>query len=218
MSSEEEKLAAARRRMIEQDLRARGITRPDVLAAFEQIPRERFLPYSLWREAYSDHPLPIGHGQTISQPYIVALMIQELDVRPSCRVLDVGSGSGYQTALLSLLAEEVHGLERINELAETSRRTLADLGLANAQIHVSDGTLGLPEQAPLDRIICGAAAPDVPQAWMDQLADGGRIVLPVGGRDVQTLLRIEKTAGRFRRVEICGVRFVPLIGEQGWRN
>ncbi|MBN1942343.1 MAG: protein-L-isoaspartate(D-aspartate) O-methyltransferase [Phycisphaerae bacterium] len=217
MSSEEQKSAARRRDMIERHLRARGIRDPRVCQAFDRVPREAFLDEKHRAEAYADSPLPIGCGQTISQPYVVALTLQELSVQPEHRVLDVGSGSGYQTALLSYLAAEVHAVERIETLASRAMETLKRLGVTNATVHIGDGSLGLPAFAPFDRIVCGAGAPDIPNAWIEQLADGGRIVAPVGPRDVQTLLRVEKHGEHLRRVDLGGVRFVPLIGEQGWR-
>lgn len=218
MASEAEKLVSARRWMIENHLQARGVNDPRVCEAFEQAPREAFVAPEYHGEAYADHPLPIGCGQTISQPYIVGLMLQELDVQPHHRVLDVGAGSGYQSALLGRLAAEVHAIERIETLADRARRTLATLGITNVTMHVGDGTLGLPTHAPFDRILCGAAGPHVPEAWIEQLTDGGRIVMPVGLRDVQTLLRVEKHGEELRRKKLCGVRFVPLIGQQGWRT
>ncbi len=203
--------------MIAHHLRGRGISDEHLCRAFDLVPRERFVDEMYIADAYADAPLPIGHGQTISQPYIVARMLQELDVQPGQRVLDVGAGSGYQTALLSHLAKEVHAIERIEALADQATETLRQLGITNATIHVGDGSLGLPEYAPFDRIVCGAASPDVPAAWIEQLADGGKIVLPVGSMDVQTLVRVEKQGHDLRRAELCGVRFVPLIGKQGWR-
>lgn len=204
--------------MIERHLRARGVTDPRVCRAFALTPRERFLDPSQRQNAYADSPLPIGSDQTISQPYIVGLMLQELDVQPDHRVLDVGAGSGYQTALLSHLAGEVHGVERIASLAARARETLEQLGISGATIHVGDGSMGLPDHAPFDRIIGGAASPNVPDAWGEQLADGGKIVTPVGPRDVQTLVRVEKRGNQVKQTELCGVRFVPLLGEQGWRG
>lgn len=216
MDDPEEKLLSARRRMVEQHLRARNIHDERVLAAFEAVPRERFVPPRSVGEAYEDHPLPIGDGQTISQPYVVALMVQELAVRPEHRVLDVGVGSGYQTAILAKLARWVYGVERIDALAQRARRVLGELGIANVSIEVGDGSVGWPAEAPFDRIICGAACPDVPESWTDQLADGGRVVAPVGGEHVQTLVVVEKHPGRLCRRELCDVRFVKLIGREGW--
>ena len=218
MAGPEEKLLAARRRMVARHLRARDIRDERVLAAFGDVPRERFVPPQRLADAYADEPLPIGRGQTISQPYVVALMVQELACRPEHRVLDVGAGSGYQTAILARLVARVYGVERIEALADRARGVLDELGADNATIVTGDGSLGLPAEAPFDGIICGAASPDVPPSWVDQLADGGRIVVPVGGAHVQTLVIVEKLAGRARRRELCGVRFVKLIGEQGWSD
>ena len=216
MDTAQDKLLAARQRMVEDHLRPRGIHDQRVLAAFAEVPRERFLPAARNAEAYGDYPLPIGSGQTISQPYIVALMVQELLPRPHHRVLDVGAGSGYQTAILARLVGHVYAVERIEELAERARRTLADVGVENVTLTTADGTLGLPDEAPFDGIICGAAAPDVPPCWIDQVREGGRIVLPAGGRDVQSLLVLTKAARGVIRRDVCDVRFVKLIGRQGW--
>ncbi len=202
--------------MIADQLQARRITAPSVLKAFQAIDRLLFVPPEYALEAYCDCPLPIGYGQTISQPYIVALTLQELDPQPGQRVLDVGVGSGYQTALLSCMCGEVFGVERIEQLARVATETIDKLEISNVHIQVGDGSLGWPEHAPFDRIVCGAAAPDVPKAWLEQLADGGRIVMPLGNRDTQTLIRMDKIGSKLTRREICGVRFVPLIGEQGW--
>jgi len=212
----DEKLAAARRRMIDRHLRARRIDNQAVLDAFARTPRHRFVPSRYVGQAYADHPLSIGHGQTISQPYIVALMLQELDLAPDHRVLDVGAGSGYQTALLACLASQVYAVERLADLADRARATLADLGLTNVTLAVRDGTAGWAAHAPFDRIICGAAAPDLPAAWAEQLADGGRIVVPVGGAFSQTLAVYDKRGGEVFRRDVCGVRFVKLIGQDGW--
>ncbi len=216
MPLQEENLSAARRKMVERDLRGRGIGREDLLDVFARTPRERFLPESRRTEAYADRPVPIGLGQTISQPYVVALMVQELDPQPNHRILDVGAGSGYQTAILAALCEHVYAAERLNELAERAMTTLASLNVDNVTLGTMDASLGWPEEAPFDRIICGAASPDVPQAWVDQLADGGRIVVPVGGPYIQTLIAVDKEGDKVTRRKICGVRFVKLIGQQGW--
>jgi len=214
----EEKPEASKRRMIEGHLRGRGIDDERLLEAFRRIPRERFVPPSEADRAYEDHPLPIGHGQTISQPYVVALMIQELDVRGTHRVLDVGAGSGYQTAILAHLAKFVYGIERVPQLAQRAAAVLGELGVTNASVLTGDGSLGLPAHAPFDRIICGAGAPHVPEAWIEQLTEGGRILVPVGTADVQTLIAVEKTDRGVRRRSLGDVRFVRLIGEQGWRS
>lgn len=204
--------------MVDRQLRRRDITDPAVLAAFEEVPRHRFVPAARVREAYEDHPVPIGRGQTISQPYIVALMVQHLGCGRDSRVLDVGAGSGYQTAILARLAGHVYAVERIAELADRARDVLDDMGNQNVTFSTHDGSLGWPEHAPFDRIICGAAAPDVPAAWLDQLVDGGRIVAPVGGPHVQELVVVEKAGDDVRRRYVCGVRFVKLIGAEGFED
>ncbi len=202
--------------MVEQQLRKRGIDDPAVLAAFEQVPRHRFVPEDQARYAYEDRPLPIGRGQTISQPYVVAVMVQELKVSSGDSVLDVGSGSGYQTAILAHLAGHVYAIERIEELAERSMGVLASLGVANVTFRTGDGSLGWPEHAPYGGIICGAGAPDIPESWVAQLADGGRIVAPTGGAGGQTLTAVEKRDGKVTRRPLLDVRFVKLIGRDGW--
>lgn len=212
----EDKLLYARQRMVNHQLRARGIRHGAVLGAFLDIPREWFIPADLIHQAYEDQPLPIGLGQTISQPYIVALMLQELDIQPTHTVLDVGAGSGYQTALLSRLARRVCAIERLEELSEQAMAALQHLGARNVTLITGDGSLGWPENAPFDRIICGAAGPEIPSAWIDQLADGGRIVAPIGGAYEQTLVSIDKQGQKISRHDICDVRFVKLIGRAGW--
>jgi len=216
MRKREPNFAAQRQRMVRRQLRGRDITDQRVLEAMATVPREEFIPSRRHHEAYGDFPVPIGHEQTISQPYVVALMVQELGVQPHHRVLDVGAGSGYQTAILASLAQHVFAVERIVELTEGLAAALDRLGIANVTATTADGTLGWAEHAPFDRIICGAAGPEVPAAWIDQLADGGRIVMPVGDPHVQTLIAVDKCAGQAVRRDICPVRFVRLIGEQGW--
>ncbi|MBS3734742.1 MAG: protein-L-isoaspartate(D-aspartate) O-methyltransferase [Phycisphaerae bacterium] len=212
----EQRFAEMRRNMVDRQLRARGIDDPAVLTAFGDLPRHLFVPEDQRPNAYADRPLPIGRGQTISQPYIVALMVQELGVSSDDRVLDVGSGSGYQTAVLATLARHVCAVERMPDLAERAIGLLGQLGVANVTFRTGDGSLGCPEEAPFERIICGAGAPEIPDAWVDQLTDGGRIVAPVGDTGVQTLVAVDKTGNKTRRRTICDVRFVKLIGRQGW--
>ncbi len=204
--------------MVEQHLRARGIRDERVLAAFEELPRERFVPAGRREEAYEDHPLPIGQGQTISQPYVVALMVEQLEVQRNHRVLDVGAGSGYATGILAKLAKYVWAVERMPELTERAAEALDRVGVENAEVLCDDGSLGLPRHAPFDRIISGAAAPEVPEAWMEQLADGGRIVVPAGSEHMQELVVVERKGDRFERRSMGGVRFVKLIGAQGWEE
>jgi protein-L-isoaspartate(D-aspartate) O-methyltransferase len=216
MDEREGHLATARDRMVAYQLRSRGIVDERVLEAFEATPRHRFIPPELAHEAYEDYPVPIGFGQTISQPYVVALMVQELSPQPHHRVLDVGAGSGYQTAILARLARHVYAVERIDALTRRARDLLESMNVRNVTIRTGDGTLGWPEEAPFDGIICGAGAPEVPAAWVDQLADGGRIVLPVGGSEVQALLAVERRREDLSRREFGDVRFVKLIGRHGW--
>ncbi|MBI1356415.1 MAG: protein-L-isoaspartate(D-aspartate) O-methyltransferase [Acidobacteria bacterium] len=194
---------------------SRPVRDPRVLAAMREVPRDRFLPPSLAEQAYDDNPLPIGRGQTISQPYIVAYMSELLAVEPQHRVLEVGTGSGYQAALLSLLARRVYSIERIRPLAEAARRRLAELGYDNVEVRYGDGFEGWPEEAPFDRILVTAAPKTLPEALVEQLAPGGRLVAPVGGfEDAQTLIVVEKDEdGNVRRREDLPVRFVPMLPE-----
>lgn len=204
--------------MVEQHLAARGIDDPRVLEAFRTVPREEFVPEDLVRYAYSDRPLPIGGGQTISQPYIVALTVAALELRGDERVLEIGAGSGYAAAVLGRLAREVYTVERLAPLAEQARERLQRLGFHNVHVACGDGTLGWPEHAPYDAIAVAAGGPDVPRALLEQLAPGGRLVMPVGSEESsQVLVRVlREPGGGFRREPLGEVRFVPLIGEQGW--
>jgi protein-L-isoaspartate(D-aspartate) O-methyltransferase len=206
----------ARRRMVDDQIRARGILDPRVTEAMEQIPRERFLPASQAHEAFSDRALPIDCGQTISQPFMVASMTENLDVHPVHRVLEIGTGSGYQTAILARLAGHVYTIERLAPLQANARRLLDSLGFANVSYRVGDGSLGWPEFAPFDRIIVTAGAPETPRALADQLVDGGRLVIPLGGKAEQTLTIVDRRAGRTIEMPRYACRFVQLIGEQAW--
>ena len=211
-----ERFLLQRLRMVEDHLRKRRITDERVLRAFERTPREGFVPEHLRGSAYADEALPIGHGQTISQPYVVALTLQELDLHPGQKVLDIGAGSGYQTALLAKLSGHVYAIERIDAITQQARRALDELAIENVTLVTGDGSLGWAEHAPFDRIVCGAGGPDVPQSWIEQLADGGRIVMPVGPDFSQQLIAVDKRGGKIYRRPLLGVRFVRLIGEQGW--
>ncbi len=211
-------LSDARAHMVRTHIAARGIRDPAVLAAMRDVPREAFLPPELEEFAYADAPLPIERGQTISQPYIVALMTAAAALRPGDRVLEVGTGSGYAAAILGRIVQEVYTVERHEELARVAAERLARLAFSNVSVFHGDGTLGWPEHAPYDAIIVAAGGPKVPEALLDQLAPGGRLVIPVGeGRSVQRLLRVTRGAdGRLHEEELGDVRFVPLIGAQGW--
>jgi protein-L-isoaspartate(D-aspartate) O-methyltransferase len=210
--------AKKRRRMVESQIAARSVRDPAVLTAMGKVAREEFVPDRLAVEAYEDGPLPIGDGQTISQPYIVAVMTEALRLQPGDRVLEIGTGSGYAAAVLAEIALEVYSIERIASLADASRRRLADLGYTNVQILHGDGTLGWPEQAPYDAIVVTAGGPDVPKALLEQLTIGGRLVIPVGSLPrFQQLLRLVRTGDEtYEREDLGEVAFVPLIGREGW--
>ena len=211
--TEPPELAEARRRMVERQLRGRDITDARVLSVMGRIPRHRFVAREFQDEAYDDHPLPIGHGQTISQPYIVALMTQLAKPLPDRRALDIGTGSGYQAAILAELCKEVYSIEILTPLADEARQRLADLGYKNVTVRAGDGYRGWPEHAPFDVIIVAAAPEHVPQPLVDQLAPGGRLVLPVGGYP-QHLTVVEKLKdGTVRRKSVAPVMFVPMTGE-----
>ena len=216
-----DEFAAGRERMLRWNLQGRDITDPRVLAVMAEVPREQFVPPSYRSQAYHDGPLPIGGGQTISQPYIVALMTQQLRLSRSCCVLEIGTGSGYQTAVLSKLAKEVFTIERLGELAETAQATLAALGISNVEFCVGDGSCGwpqtrLPKSGCFDRIMITAGVPAIPEPVVGQLCEGGLIVAPIGGAGVQELVVCEKKAGKLVERTICDVRFVKLVGEYGF--
>lgn len=213
-----DRFAQARRLMVERDVRARGVTDEAVLAAMVEVPREAFVEAELAWAAYDDHPLPIGHGQTISQPFIVAAMAEALQLRPTDRVLEVGSGSGYAAAVLSRLAAHVVGIERFAELVEVARPRLARLGYDNVELHAGDGTAGWPPAAPYDAILVSAGGALLPEPLVDQLAVGGRIVIPLGPTEgSQQLYRLRRLApGRWQRDDLGSVRFVPLVGRRAW--
>jgi protein-L-isoaspartate(D-aspartate) O-methyltransferase len=206
------------RQMVERQLAGRGITDERVLDAMREVPRHRFVPEDMWDMAYRDTPLPIGHGQTISQPYIVAYMTQMLHLTPADRVLEVGTGSGYQVAILSRLANQVYTIERVEELARCAEQVTRELGYDNVMFHVGDGGYGWPQAAPFDAIIVTAAAPEVPQPLVAQLADGAPLVAPIGPAGHQELVRLTKQGERTKLEHLVPVAFVPLVGEHGWRE
>lgn len=210
----------ARELMVERQLKRRGVDDPRVLEAMGKVPRHKFMPADVRARAYDDSAVPIGEGQTISQPYMVALMTQELHVRDTCRVLEIGTGSGYQCAVLAELAEHVYTVERIPSLTERARAVLeVELGYTNISFRVGDGTLGWPEEAPFDRIMVTAAAPGAPQPLLSQLAPGGEMVAPVGTQYMQMLTRYRRgEQGRVDSEEICQCVFVKLVGEGGWEG
>ncbi|MGE5215110.1 MAG: protein-L-isoaspartate(D-aspartate) O-methyltransferase [Nitrospirota bacterium] len=207
--------AAQRQRMVEKQLKARGITDKRVLGAMAKVPREEFIPGDARADAYQDGPLPIGYDQTISQPYVVAFMTEQLRPKQTDRVLEVGSGSGYQAAILAELMAEVYTVEIIEPLAKTAEATLQRLGYKNVYIKVGDGYMGWPEKAPFDAIIVTCAPDKVPQPLIDQLKDGGRMVIPVGERFAQQLYLLEKKSGQLKESATLPVRFVPMLRNAG---
>jgi protein-L-isoaspartate(D-aspartate) O-methyltransferase len=211
-------LRSARLRMVDEQLRARDIVDGRVLEAMERVPREQFVPEGERHRAYADAALPIGHGQTISQPYMVARICEALSLTGDERVLDVGTGSGYQAAVLAELGAAVHTIERIPELAEQARENLAAAGYEQVQVHVGDGTLGLPEEAPFEAIAVAAAAPGLPRRLYDQLEPRGRLVVPVGGRWGQRLEVIVRSPEGPAIVRSVPCRFVPLVGAEGFED
>jgi protein-L-isoaspartate(D-aspartate) O-methyltransferase len=209
--------AGRRARMVERQLVARGIESPAVIRAMRVVPRESFVPAGLAEFAYDDTPLPIDAEQTISQPYIVALTAEALELEPGDKVLEIGTGSGYSAAVLAEIAAEVFTIERHATLADSARARLEALGYRNVHVRCGDGTKGWPEEAPFDAIAVTAGAPFVPRSLREQLAIGGRLVIPVGDAGVQHLMRIRRTGGEaYEEEDLGAVRFVPLIGEEGW--
>lgn len=207
---------AMREQMVRDQIAARGLRSPRLLEAFRRVPRHLFLPPQAQSQAYRDGPVPIGNSQTISQPYIVALMTSLLNLQGNEVVLEIGTGSGYQAAVLSLLAREVHTIEHFSDLASQAQQRLRALGYRNVHIHVADGTLGWPPAAPYDDILVTASAPYVPPPLQEQLASGGRMVIPVGGRAGQDLQLWTREDGRLDYQSIIPVAFVPLRGQFGW--
>jgi len=215
--AQEDKFAEARQWMVESQIKRRGVTDPRVLAAMGKVPRHRFVPQHLWEQAYNDYPLPIGEDQTISQPYIVALMTEALELTGQEKVLELGTGSGYQAALLAELATQVFTIERIPSLAHAAEHILASLGYTNVMVRVTDGTLGWLEEAPFDAILVTAGSPQVPPPLVEQLAMRGRLVIPVGDQYTQTLTRVRCTPDGLKHEYLGGCRFVKLIGRHGWQ-
>ena len=207
-----------REHMVKSQLARRGIKDKRVLEAMRQVPRHLFIPESMRNLAYCDGPLPIGHGQTISQPYIVALMTEILELAGQETVLEVGTGSGYQAAILSRLAHQVYSVERHAVLAQQAENILAQLGYDNIAVRVGNGTLGWPEHSPYEAIIVTAAAPDVPRPLTDQLADEGRLVAPVGSQWSQVLVKVRRQGDQLIRERLTAVAFVPLVGQYGWEE
>lgn len=214
----QDEFAEARRRMLDCDLKDRGITDSRILNVMGEIQREEFVIEKYLSQAYSDGPLPIGLGQTISQPYIVALMTQELRVIPAGEVLEIGTGSGYQTAVLSRLAKRVYTVEKLNQLSESAQAVLGRLGVRNVEFYIGDGSCGWPEPKCFDRIMVTAAVPEIPEPLTDQLCEGGLMVIPVGYGGVQELIVCEKKETRIIERVICDVRFVKLFGEYGFEQ
>ncbi|MGE4194756.1 MAG: protein-L-isoaspartate(D-aspartate) O-methyltransferase [Pseudodesulfovibrio sp.] len=206
-----------RERMVRDQIQARGVTDERVLDAMRTLPRHLFVEEALAYKAYGDTPLPIGEGQTISQPYIVALMSELLEIEPGMKVLEIGTGSGYQAAVLARMGADVHTVERIKKLFHAARKRFMDMRMFSVKLKLDDGTMGWPEEAPFDRIIVTAGGPEVPEPLVDQLADNGRMLIPVGeSRRNQTLVLVEKRDGEVIRTDKGGVAFVDLVGSHGW--
>ncbi len=207
-----------RRKMVETQLIARGIADENVLEAMRKVPRHRFVPQDIMQSAYDDCPLPIGEGQTISQPYMVALMTQCLELSGDDKVLEIGTGSGYQAGILAEIASQVYTIERVEKLCNRAGEILKELGHANIQLKVGDGTEGWPEFSPYDGIMVTAGSPDIPEPLTRQLSEGGHLVIPVGGRYSQELVVMEKKRGELKKRDLCGCIFVPLVGKHGWEK
>lgn len=214
----EDKFAGARKQMLNRDLIGRGITDTNVLGVMSEIQRQEFVPAAYERQAYADGPLSIGMGQTISQPYIVALMTQELRLNPNCEVLEIGTGSGYQTAVLSKLAKKVYTIERFAEMSQSAQAVLGGLGVTNVEFCIGDGSCGWTSEKSFDRIIITASVPNIPQPIIKQLAKNGLMIAPVGYGGVQELVVCEKKKNKVTERIICEVRFVKLVGEYGFEQ
>lgn len=215
---EEEQFERLRKSMVRQQIEARGISDERVLEAMLRVPRHLFVPQHLRDRAYDDNPLPIGEGQTISQPYMVAWMTELLEVKPGDKVLEVGTGSGYQAAVLCELAGEVFSIEKNADLARAAEARLSGMGYRNLKVRVGDGTLGWPEEAPFDGIVVTAGAPSAPQPLLEQLAEGGRLVIPIGSSSMQMLTLIRRHGNEFQVSEEGSCVFVPLVGRFGWQR
>ena len=213
-----ENFIRARLKMVEEQVISRGIKDPRVIAAMRKVPRHLFVEEALQNQAYSDRPLSIGEKQTISQPYMVAVMTEALQLTGREKILEIGAGSGYQTAILGEVARKVFSIERILSLTMKARTLLLDLGYANVEMTFSDGTQGWVRESPFDAIIVTAGSPDIPQPLVDQLAMGGRLVIPVGDESVQDLIRLTNTEEGIKREDFGGCRFVKLIGKYGWNE
>lgn len=216
MSPLADNYALARRRMVQEQIAGRGVRDQRLLKAMQEVPRHLFVDEALWSQAYNDHPLSIGEGQTISQPYMVALMSDALGLTGGEKVLEIGTGSGYQTAILAKLCDWVYSVERILSLSRQAQRVLEQIGIFNVNLIVGDGTKGHAREAPYDAIMVTAGAPQVPQPLLAQLKEGGRLVVPVGDRHLQNLMRLTRRGEEFVSEDLGGCRFVNLIGEHGW--
>lgn len=211
-------LAVLRKRMVEEQLIPRGINDPRVVEVFSKVERHRFVPEDFRSSAYADYPVAIGEGQTISQPFIVALMTQSLEIGPGDRILEIGTGSGYQAAILAELARQVYTVERIDSLFKRAEILLKELGYKNIKIKLDDGSMGWKENAPFNKIIITAASPRIPLPLTEQLAENGKLILPLGESFSQVLTLVEKKADKLEQHEICSCVFVPLLGKYGWKN